>query len=195
LLPGVNLVNASVGGTASATPADRAFERKVLLDGVTYLLRGLPQDLTAQEIEQIQAALPPDVAASNGQGSQPKRLTRGASQPQDRSMLQYITQKAVFKAVLLFCLVLPYVLCFLKLLARLERRHKVSERVLTQGRDIAVSMGRQGILVIDAVGGWNDGKAGRILKESVIWTVDSIAQGVRDGVGEGLEAATSAPVQ
>ena len=56
---GVDLVNTSFGrvNQPATEEEDAVFERKVYIDGIAYLLKGLPQRMDASEVAQIRSAL------------------------------------------------------------------------------------------------------------------------------------------
>lgn len=172
--------------TSSSREEDQAFERKAFVDGVTYLLRGLPQDLDEYEITQLRNALPNQVVSQYAHSSHQLALPGKTVPAQPRSVLYRVVQLAVIQIVLLFCFVLPYLMQAVKVVVRTERKHRVSEKMLGQGVDLAKTMGRQGASMIETMYGMADGRMGRSVTTIIGWTVDSVAQGIRDGVQEGL---------
>lgn len=185
---GASLVSISMdGGRPAVAEDDVAFERKAYVDGVTYLLKGLPQDLDAGEVERIQAALP------QGISSLPEleivRREAGSTriaQSQPRSLLHRGVQVTVVNLIIILGFLMPYMICFVRYLARTERKYKVSENLVGYGMDFVNEVGKQGIHITEAIGQMNDGKVRQGFLEVVTWTVDGVTGGISDGLGEGL---------
>lgn len=187
---GTSLVNISTdGGKPAVGDEDILFERKAFIDGVTYLLKALPQDLDACELERIHAALPKNITQPNVIAVRPEAGSTAqqmSSNCQPRSILHRGVQMTVVNLVFVLSFLMPYVVYLVRSAARMERKYKLSERVVGHGVQFANSIGKQSASLTETVCQMNDGKVGQALTEAVIWTVDSVAQGISDGVGEGL---------
>jgi hypothetical protein len=191
---GIHLVDHCAGsGHPASDEEDGAFERKAYIDGLTYLLRGLPGDLQLYEADQVRSALPaalistPNVAAHEGAMHAQARAAR------QRTILHRAVQTAVIYLIFFFHFMLPYlVLCF-RFVVRLERKHKVSERLVGHGIALANAAGRRGVSLTGSICRINDGRVGRALSELAAWTVDGVARGISDGVGEGLVIVGARP--
>lgn len=184
---GANLVSISVDGGPAVAGEDVTFERKAFIDGVTYLLKGLPHDLEPSEIDRIRSvmpegiAIPSDVVTVQRQTGSPQP---GPSQP--RSLLHRGVQVAVVNVIIIFSFLLPYFMYLLRYIARTERKYKVSESLVGHGMDLVSAVGKQGIYITESIGQMNDGKVRQGLLEVLTWTVDSVTSGISEGVGEGL---------
>lgn len=193
---GASLVNLSIDRDA-ITVEDHSFERKVFIDGLTYLLRGLPPDLNACEEDQIRSALPSTMGrqcCTHGEQN-PSHGFGGLEQGHGRPALQVVVQKAVVTIVLMYCVLLTLLIALCKLLVRVERKHRISQRLVSQGIALAVSLGRQSESALVSLGEMNDGKVGRTLMGAAAWMVDNVTQGIRDGVGQSLEIITSQSIE
>ncbi|CAM1511439.1 Fc.00g089520.m01.CDS01 [Cosmosporella sp. VM-42] len=185
---GASLVNISIdGGKPAVAEEDIAFERKAYVDGVTYLLKGLPSGLDASEIERIQSALPDEFASH----SDPVAMRREAGSArtaaaQPRSLLHRAVQITVVNSIILLSFLMPYVMYLLRYAARTERKYKISENLVGQGMDFVNAIGKQGIQLTESIGQMNDGKVGQTFLEALTWTADGVTRGISDGVGEGL---------
>lgn len=177
----------SVGGSEPALDDhDVAFERKAYVDGITYLLKGLPHDLDGTEVRQMRSALPAELAVS--EASAP-RSTNVAAQPVQfgqRSLLHRSVQTVVLNLVLLLHFLLPYCMLLVKQGARLERKYKVTEQVVSCGRGLVNAIGRHSVSFTESMSEFNDGRVGQSLLEALAWTVNGVSQGISDGVGQGL---------
>ncbi|KAF5007262.1 hypothetical protein FDECE_6415 [Fusarium decemcellulare] len=189
---GANLVNISIdGGKPAVAEEDVTFERKAFIDGVTYLLKALPQNLDDCELKRIQSALPEEVNQSNLKLIRPEAGPSPAVPCQPRSILHRGVQMTVVNLIFFLSFLMPYLLYLIRCAARLERKYKVSETVVGHGLDFVNSIGKQGASLTETLGQMNDGKFGQALLEAFIWTVDGVSQGISDGLGEGLSIVGS----
>ncbi|KAJ4270007.1 hypothetical protein NW762_001680 [Fusarium torreyae] len=179
------------GGKAAVAEEDVAFERKAFVDGVTYLLKALPQNLDDGEMKRIQCALPDKVNQPNlsltRAGADSSRIT--PSQP--RSILHRGVQMTVVNLIFFLSFLMPYLLLLARSAARLERKYKVSETIVGHGVDLVNSIGKQSASLTEAIGQMNDGKVAQALLEVFVWMVDGVTQGISDGLGEGLSMVGS----
>jgi hypothetical protein len=184
---GIHLVDNFAGnGQPANDDENSAFERKAYIDGLTYLLRGLPGDLAPYEIDQVRSALPANLGLLGSLGALDSSSDARARTAQQRSILHRAVQAAVIYLIFFFHFVLPYLLLCFKFVVRLERKHKISERLVGRSMDFATAAGRRGASLTESVFGMNDGKVGRALSDLAAWTVDGVTRGISDGVGEGL---------
>ncbi|KAH7124272.1 hypothetical protein EDB81DRAFT_912327 [Dactylonectria macrodidyma] len=184
---GTSLVKISIdGGKPAVAEEDVTFERKAFIDGVTYLLKALPQDLDVCELRQIQSALPKDVAHLDMGAVQPGAGSTQSASGRPRSILHRGVQMTVVNLIFVLSYLLPYLMYLLRYTARMERKYKVAETVVGHGLDFVNLIGKQSVSLTETMCQMNDGKVGQALLEAFIWTVDGLAQGISDGFGEGL---------
>jgi hypothetical protein len=170
-------------------PPDAAFERRAYLDGVSYLLRGLPQDMDDTEVAVLRKALPPSVAEGDLLRRQlvyPKSTTYNATNP---SLLHKSLRAAVARAIVWFCILWPYILVFWKWAAAYEKRHRVSEQVMSQAMGVLSACGKWTAGVYKTFGSTGDGMVGQALADTVAWTVRDMVAGVSEGLHDGLSRA------
>ncbi|KAJ4210085.1 hypothetical protein NW767_000360 [Fusarium falciforme] len=193
---GTNLVNISIdGGRPAVTEEDVTFERKAFVDGVTYLLKALPQDLDDCELKRVQSALPQEVNPPNLNRGQLQTSSSRAGPSRKRSILHRGVQMTVVNLIFFLSFLMPYLLYLIRCAARLERKYKISEVVVGHGIDFVNSIGKQSASLTETIGQMNDGKVGQALLEAFVWTVDGVTQGISDGLGEGLSIVGSRTVQ
>ncbi|KAH8912533.1 hypothetical protein BR93DRAFT_82399 [Coniochaeta sp. PMI_546] len=197
-LPGLKLLisavdeskNAAVLRSGQVSSHDATFERRAYLDGVSYLLRGLPQDLDETEVSILRRALPPSVAGTQtdarGQLVYPGHPRHAYGKP---SVLHKSLRAVVARAIMWCCILWPYVLFLLKSAAAFEKKHKVSEQVVAQGMALATSFGKWAVSISEAICSRGDGKVGRALADTVAWAVHDMVAGVSEGVQDGLSRA------
>ncbi|KKO99129.1 hypothetical protein THAR02_08763 [Trichoderma harzianum] len=184
---GTSLICTSIDGDVPAIAGeDATFERKAFIDGVTYLLMALPKDLNICELRQIKSALPDCVIYLDlGAVQSEANSTQSAPGP-PRSILHRSVQRTVVNLIFFFGFLLPYLSFLLRYAARMERKHKVSETIVGCGLNFVNSIGKRSIYLTQTMCQLNDGRVGQALPEALIWTVDGVAQGASDGLGEGL---------
>lgn len=177
-----------------SAPHDPAFERRAYLDGVAYLLRGLPRDLDETEVSVLSRALPSTVAGvqpnARGQLAFPQYASDGDMKP---SMLHNTTRMVVTRTIVWFCILWPYILFLLKWLAAYERKHRISDQVVAQGRALATACGRWTVGMSEAIVSKGDGRVGQALADAVAWTVHDMVAGVSEGVQDGLSRVGGGP--
>lgn len=176
-------------GTSNAY--DAAFERRAYLDGLSYLLQGLPRDLDASEAAVLRKALPSVMSeslssSSNGSSPRPQMFFSRQGDDGTPTLLQRGMKVVVATAIAWFCIVWPYVLLLLKLGAHYERKYKVSEQLLGRGIVLANALGKKSVAVSQVIGKMGDGMVGHVLNGAVAWTVHGVASGISEGVEEGL---------
>lgn len=198
LSQGSSLISIAAEASAEGQTAD--LERRAFVDGLTYLLRGLPSDLDVFETEQIRSALPTQLGAAaaidrNQQrtefdGHTASQYGLGLSQHHrrhdDRSLVHRAVRLLVVNLFIVAHLILPYMILLFKAAASAERRYRVSETLVGHGINLAGSAGRRCSQLAGAVMGMNEGRVGRGLSKAVAWTVEEVTRGISDGVGEGL---------
>lgn len=161
-----------------------SFERKAYIDGVSYLLKALPQDLDESELAVIRRSLPKPIDEANGQA----RLANG---PENPNLLHRSIQRVVVKIFILLHLVMPYIIFFFQQAAQLERKYKVSKQVVGQAMDLANAFGRGSVTLSGAIYNMGDGKVGHALAGACSWALEGVAGGLSDGVGEGIAAVNA----
>ncbi|RKU46804.1 hypothetical protein DL546_007257 [Coniochaeta pulveracea] len=190
--PGMELLISAVDeskNAARSTAYDAAFERNAYLDGLSYLLRGLPKDLDPKEVATLRKALPESVAKSPSAGRSSAFRPRSFDGPSDDgqpTLLQQMLRLVVARAIVWFCIIWPYVLLLLRMGAHYERKYKVSEQLLGGGIVLLNAIGERSSAVSRVIGSMGDGAVGRIVTDAFAWTVQGVATGVSEGVEEGL---------
>jgi hypothetical protein len=190
--PGMELLISAVDESKNAgrsTTYDAAFERSVYLDGLSYMLRGLPKDLNATEVATLRKALPESLTECLATGSRPAsrpQLFAGPNENGQPTLLQQVMKLVVARAIVWFCIIWPYVLLLLKMGAHYERKYKVSEQLLGRGIVLANALGKRSSAISRVIGNMGDGVVGQVVNNAVAWTVHGVASGISEGVEEGL---------
>lgn len=178
-----------IAADASREDESESFERKAYVDGVTYLLRGLPADLDEYEADLIRAALPPQLASREVMVSRSGAATPLAGPGFPKSLVHRLVQVTVLNLFLLAHFLLPYIITILKSAAKVERKYKISEMIVGHGMNCFNAAGKHcGRLaeVVLSTNNTGDGRPEPGVSGTFSWAVEEITRGISDGVGEGL---------
>jgi hypothetical protein len=193
----MTLVSTAQQESSIATdPADEgAFIRRLYIHGLTYLLRGLPSDLTPDESLEVKHALPVGVGgglavvSAATKPSRPGSSSGTATAPANGSpsIVHRILAACIIQLFILVHLVMPYIKILIGHAYRLERTHRISERVFRASINTANEFGRAGIQFADSVCRMNDGQVGQAIHDIAIWWIRGIAGGLHQGLDEGID--------
>ena len=185
VLAGLELVINAAQETRRRTNGNynTAFERKVYLDGVAYLLTGLPCDLDTGELAVLHRSLPTPLVEKLAPPESDRRRDRSHGGSADRNMIHAML---LFVLCYLFSWVRwagPYLLLLLSGIMRYEREYKVSENVL--GTTMAgFSMG------FGAVRKMGDGFAGQVFSEVMEYAASGVSGALKEFAEEEFRAGT-----
>lgn len=167
--------------------------RQLYLHGMTYLLRGLPADLTPEELLSLQAATPQSLADSHADSTgysliprSPHNQLQQKVSPQDASMLHRITATLVLQTFIFIQFLLPYIKIFLAHAYQFEREHQITRRLVNGSITTVDDIGRRSLRLSQTICQMNDGKVGQAINEMTIWWVRGVTGGVQQGFEEGL---------
>lgn len=156
------------------------FERDTYVDGLAYLLRGLPENLTPQEGDRLLRSMP--AALLDGTENSRSIASRDERHP---STLYRLTNSIALRFILLLSILLPYLLLLVQWLAGLERRYKVSENLSCYALQMMNAVAHHGGRVLQATSG-QEWRIGQLLISRLLWTVEEVSRGLADGVDQGL---------
>lgn len=176
--------------------------RQLYIHSMTYLLRGLPNDLTPEETLSLHAALPQSMARLQADPSahalvpisQRASLSQERS-PQEPTMLHRLTAVLVFQTFILIQFLLPYIRLFLSHTYQFERKHQITKRLVNSGVTTVDELGRRSLKLSQTICQMNDGKVGQAINEMTIWWVRGVTGGVQQGIEEGWSTMRSTPAQ
>jgi len=171
-----------------------SFARQIYLHALTYLLRALPSDMTAEEQLSIRGALPSGMVEplrlDFNSGYKSMNTSTTSDQP---SLLHRTLASAIVQFFILFQFILPYLKYLLSTAYQYDREHKISEKVLSQGIDRVDSLGKMGLSFTTALYGMGDGKVGKMIAQTVVWFLEGVTGGIHEGVGEGMAIMGATP--
>jgi hypothetical protein len=166
--------------------------RQLYIHGLTYLLRGLPSDLSPDETLSLQAAIPEDLVLIQNEPCTHEVVpfiqepTTAQVGPQNSSLLQRITAILVVQTFILIQFLLPYIKMFIGHAYRFEREHKVTQRLVNNGIMTADSLRRTSLQLSRTICQMNDGKVGKSLNDLALWWVGGLTGGLQQGIREGV---------
>ncbi|KZF25156.1 hypothetical protein L228DRAFT_265630 [Xylona heveae TC161] len=190
---GVNLLTLAVEESSRPNPdidgRTASFGRQLYIHSLTYLIRGLPADLSLEEKASIRSSIPEEITGliSDNGDKQLVPARGGAALPaREPSVLHRVLATGIIQIFIIFQFVLPYIKLFVKNAYLYERNNHISERLLHTSLDTVDSIGRRGVEFGGAVSKMGDGRVGQVINDLASWWVQSIAGGIYEGVGEGM---------
>ncbi|RYP80962.1 hypothetical protein DL770_006038 [Monosporascus sp. CRB-9-2] len=165
--------------------ADAVFARKSYIDGVVYMLKALPEDM--DEIER--AAIRRAAADSCGE----RESGEGEGEREDRTFLHRWVQSLVALVVLLAHALFRLFREGVRLGARYEREHHVSQALVELGLVAASVVGRCGAVLGAAANAAGVSPAGRAVGALAAWALENVVAGIQDGLGEGMQTVNRRP--
>lgn len=191
--PGFSSLILAQSEDMEASVLNPLFARRQYISGVACLLHGLPTDLSEEEAMNLREALPAalkPVQRNDTQLAMRSAATREqgcTQQPHQQTTLQHLVAVCTMYLFLAASFVFPYVQQMLRAAYRFDRRHKISDRVLSHSIETADAMRRSTFTMAAQVCSMNDGKVGEQLKDVSIYLVQGLSGGVYDGIGEGMQ--------
>jgi hypothetical protein len=149
------------------------FERAAYIDGVAYMLKGLPRDLDETEVSVLRRSMPPalgDTTPLALEGPEPSAWTE---RPTSRNLVHSTCLFILVYASACMRWLMPYVLLFFSELMRYEREYKVSENIL----GTTVAGFTAGLGAMRKIG---DGVAGQVLAEAFDYTAEGVSGALKD---------------
>jgi hypothetical protein len=162
--------------------------RSQYVHSVTLFLRSLPNTLTPAERLNLVAAIPQSVFDTHVDQSALSTTTSTqtgsiAQTTPHETRLSQATTWLVFRLVLLFQFLLPFVRQFLCHAARFEHEHQITKRALGASVEFGGSFCRACTRVIYEM---NDGAVGEALSGATVYCMDGISGGVRRGLADAM---------
>ncbi|MCJ1360205.1 MAG: hypothetical protein MMC33_010208 [Icmadophila ericetorum] len=176
---GLSLLESACAEAQTLGDGNKEFSRQLYIHSLTYLLRGLPNEMSNAEVASLQTALPGSLRIKAGS------IEGQKDQPQ-RSLLHRLLATGIVQLFIFFTFLLPYIKTFLQGAYRYERNHHISERVFAASVQTADTVGKKGSGAINTILKHDNGKVVGMLASTVAWWIDGISGGIHDGVGEGM---------
>lgn len=163
--------------------------RDVYVDGLTYLLRALPSDLTPNQLARINTVLP-DMLRSNTNGQRngwAASNSRRNANLLSRGITFVMVQTAIFLS-----LILPVLMGLLNYCLRYERQHRLVENAFQRSLQGVEALGGRGLDLKDNLLRFSEGRVGGAVFRGLTWVAEGIVQGVSEGAGKSVVVVGSA---
>ncbi|KAF1845135.1 uncharacterized protein K460DRAFT_311205 [Cucurbitaria berberidis CBS 394.84] len=186
--------------TREADETSTSLTRQLYIHGMTYLLRGLPAELTPEETLSLQAAVPQSIANLQAEPhnhalvpvSQRTAISQ-ETRPQERTILHRMTATFVLQTFILVQFLLPYIRLFLSHTYQFERKHQITKRLVNTSVTTVDELSRKSLRLSQTICQMNDGKVGQAINEMTLWWVRGVTGGVQQGIEEGLSVIGARP--
>ncbi|KAK0715748.1 hypothetical protein B0H67DRAFT_645453 [Lasiosphaeris hirsuta] len=150
------------------------FERAAYVDGVSYMLRGLPRDLDETELTVLRRSMPEPLADALPGSSKPRGHTRRPLR-EGNFVHNFLFNILMFLHVWI-CWATPHALYLAGTLMRFERTNKITEHVLA-----AV------VAAVNALRQIGDGIAGQVISDVCEYTTQGISAALKEFAQEKSE--------
>ena len=185
---GFSLLKLAIEEAASPAPSE-AVGRRLYIDGVGYLLRGLPTDLSADEEMVIRTALPEKLAAqtaSDQLGSE-QRVSKTEAHDAKATLLRRTVSAATLYTILILSVLIPYLHYALRRLWAFDQQHKLSTRLYTQAALLAQLLSAQVLAVMALAWDMNEGQLRTACRDAGVWLLRDVTGGANEGVRKAVE--------
>jgi hypothetical protein len=167
--------------------------RQLYVHGLTYLLRGLPTNMTPEEKISIWSAVPLDVLDLSQVNTRSKSIIRAEERrlaeqngEEAPSVLHRALATSIVQTFLLFQFLLPYINILAAAAYKYERQNRISERLFASSMNTMDGMMKSTVRIGNSLCQMNDGKVGQALNDLICWWVKGVTGGIHQGLGEGL---------
>lgn len=187
---GLALLNLSMRHSpASNDPLNR----RLYIDGISYILRGLPSDLTEEEALVLREAAPQTLHPPKTQlVHQPNTASHTtAQQPRSQAqqaptLLHRTTSHLTYALILLTTLLLPHLQTLLTTLHNLNVQHRLAARFTAQTSLLFRALIAQLLALMVLVWDANDGALRHACRDFGVWVIRDVCGGVDEGVGRAV---------
>lgn len=170
---------------------DCSNERRAYVQGLAWLLQGLPQELDDQERRDLVRAMPPrllgEMDRTRGhhrrRGGLSSRST-GTTHGGRRSFIQRIVAALIVRLVVPMQFLWAYLMALLGHAIYLERKYKVTEHVVKHSGAFGYTMGKNGVRLSGVIYNNGGARVGAVITDTVTYVADGVFKGISDGVRE-----------
>lgn len=188
-------------------PGANRVDRKAYVQGVAWLVHGLPDDLDKHERTELIRAMPPTLLDEahrtpvSRQQAPPYPSSSTTSSSSSSSAYGYLVggggvseagvtlvQRA-FRALVMQLLIplhmlWAYVVVLLGRAVQLEREYKVAEQVVKHSGELGYGVGRGGVRLSGVIYNHGGARVGHLVTNVVAYTADGLVKGISDGIRE-----------
>lgn len=196
---------ASVQGHPSAAGS---IDRKAYVQGVAWLVHGLPDDLDKHERTELIRAMPPSLLeeahrtpASQQQAATARPLSSSSSVygyfgggggssvgagvgDAGWTLAQRLARAVIVQLLVPLHFLWAYVLLLMGRAVQLEREYKVAEQVVKHSGELGYGVGRGGVRLSGVIYNHGGARVGHLVTNVVAYTADGLVKGISDGIRE-----------
>ncbi|CAK7273703.1 hypothetical protein SEPCBS119000_005794 [Sporothrix epigloea] len=190
-----------------ASDPDRVpeLERQIYVESISYLLRGLPNDLQEREVSQLRSAAPQGLLdiqeiSFSGMAMPAEQLgvygstlppgasmsvpgpLNGKAYTKKRSLPHIATHWLVTKIYTFILLLIPLAASFARWAIEMERKYRVPEAALSCATAVLLMLYRNSVELYVAVCDMGDGSVGRALDDGTVYLANGVVAGFREAV-------------
>lgn len=162
-------------------------ERRAYVQGVTWLMQGLPEDLDARERTDLLRAMPNSLLDDMSLNSGVRRLgssSRAFSGTKDRSIVHRTVAAIVVQLMVPLQVLWAYFVMLLGRALQLERKYKVMEQVVKHSGELGYMMGKRGVKLTGTIYNNGGARAAAMIMDTVTYVADGLVKGINDGIRE-----------
>jgi hypothetical protein len=182
---GLALLNLALRSEQTSSTPNDPVDRRFYIDGVSYILRGLPKDLTPEETLVLRTATPqtllPPPEHDQQLTSTPPTNSHPSNQPP--TLLHTLTSTLTYHLILLTTLLLPYLQSLFTTLLALDAHHQISVRFYAQTKILLIQLYTLVRELVLKVWEANDGALRISCRDFGIWVLTDFCGGLEEGVG------------
>lgn len=185
-------------------PGANRIDRKAYVQGVAWLVHGLPEDLDKHERTELIRAMPPALleeahrtptsqpaarpsypsSSSTSPSSNYAYLMGGGVGDAGRTLVQRAARALVVQLLVPLHLLWAYVVVLLGRAVQLERKYKVTEQVVRHSGELGYEVGRGGVKLSGVIYNHGGARVGHLVTNMVAYTADGLVKGISDGIRE-----------
>lgn len=158
------------------------------MQGLAWLIQGLPHDLNASERDDLVRAMPgtlmEEVSHRTSGGRRLGASRRGMTAPEDRSLIQRFVAAVVVRLIGPLQFLWAYLLMLLTLAAQVEREYKVAQMVVRHSGELGYRVGKRGVKLSGAIYKNGGARVGAVVTDAAAYVADGLVKGISDGIRE-----------
>lgn len=185
----------SQGRGGAAADGDHSNERRAYVQGLAWLLQGLPQDLDEQERQDLTRSMPSHLLQGGemdrnrghrrlGPSQRTGRRRSRRSDDDGRSFIQRAVAALIVQLIGPMQIIWAYLLTLLSHAIYLERKYKVTEHVVKHSGELGYTMGKNGVKLSGVIYHNGGARVGAVLTDAVAYVADGVVKGISDGIKE-----------
>lgn len=186
-----NALSEGLTSTARGHPASDRTDRKAYVQGVAWLVHGLPENLDQHERTELIRAMPAALLAeayktspSGSRSSYPSSPYHSRSPSGHRSLVHRTVQAVVAQLMIPLQLMWAYFIILLGQAIQLEREYRITEQVVKHSGELGYTVGKHGVKLSEAIYSNGGARVGQLVTGAVTYTAQGLVKGISDGIKE-----------